>query len=136
MKRLYLIGGPPGIGKSTVAWLIAEKFGGVLREADQYFVNDNDQYVWDPTKIRDAHAWCQQEVQEWMQVECETIVVANTFSQRWERQPYIDMAQKHKYEVVWMDMHALGELTPAKLAEYNVHNVPYGVIERMINRHA
>lgn len=134
MKRLILIGGPPGIGKSTVAHALKQSLDGVIhREADMYFVDDDGEYHWDPSKIRDAHAWCQQEVREWMEAEADNIIVSNTFTQRWERSPYVAMAQQYGYEVVWMPMFPLS-LTSEKLASYNDHGVPKETIQKMLDR--
>ena len=54
-KRLILVRGIPGSGKST----FARSLGGVHYEADMFFLDEMSNYVFDVTKIKDAHSWCQ-----------------------------------------------------------------------------
>jgi adenylate kinase family enzyme len=61
MKELFLLRGLPGAGKST----LAESIGGMHMEADKYFMYEG-KYEFDPSKTRDAHAWCQNAVSVWM----------------------------------------------------------------------
>jgi predicted kinase len=57
MKELFLLRGLPGSGKST----LAKSLGGMQIEADKYFM-DGDEYKFDPSKLKEAHAWCQNAV--------------------------------------------------------------------------
>ena len=94
MKELFLLRGLPGSGKST----LAKSLGGMHMEADKYFM-DEGEYKFDATKIKDAHAWCQNAAKVWMTSEVPKIVVSNTFTQEWEMQPYYDLAKEHGYTV-------------------------------------
>jgi predicted kinase len=94
MKELYLLRGLPGAGKST----LAKSLGGSHMEADKYFM-DKGRYKFDPTKLKEAHIWCQNTVKIWMTNDIEKIVVSNTFTQTWEMQPYYDLAEKYGYRV-------------------------------------
>ena len=94
MKELFLLRGLPGSGKSTLAKLL----GGSHMEADKYFI-DNGEYKFDASKLKEAHAWCQNAVKVWMTYDIKKIVVSNTFTQEWEMQPYYDLAEKHGYRV-------------------------------------
>lgn len=132
-KILYLISGPPGIGKSTLASMMKDQLGGIHREADMYFVNEDGQYVWDPSKIKAAHAWCQNECDEWMAAEAESIIIANTFTAQWQIEPYLDMAKKYGYHVVRISMES-PTMTHEDLAKRNIHNVPVETIVRMRGR--
>lgn len=132
-KRLTLICGPSGIGKSTMAEALVDKLGGVWREADTYFLNDDGQYVFDGSKLSEAHAWCQQECREWMQAGCENIIISNTFTTVWERKPYIDMAREHGYEVVVIKAFPI-DIKAERLATLTVHHVPLSVIQNQMNR--
>ena len=76
MKELILLRGLPGSGKSTLATAI----GGVHFEADMYFVDDNGNYNFEPARIKDAHAWCQNKVKLSMESGVDKIVVSNTFT--------------------------------------------------------
>jgi energy-coupling factor transporter ATP-binding protein EcfA2 len=60
--ELVLIRGLPGAGKSTMAKVLA-LVGYEHFEADMFFVKDGT-YCYDRTRIRDAHAWCQNMTRE------------------------------------------------------------------------
>lgn len=94
MKELFLLRGLPGAGKST----LAKSLGGVHAEADKYFM-DKGEYKFDPSKTRDAHAWCQNIVAAAMITEQSRIVVSNTFTQEWEMDHYFELAKEYGYRV-------------------------------------
>jgi len=93
MKELFLLRGLPGSGKST----LAKSLGGMRIEADQYFMYEG-KYEFDASKLKEAHAWCQNAVSVWMKSQ-DKIIVSNTFTQEWEMQPYFDLAEKYGYRV-------------------------------------
>jgi len=95
MKELLLLRGLPGSGKTT----LAHSIGGTWVEADQYFLNENGEYKFDASKLKDAHKWCQDCVEESMNFQSIKIVLSNTFTQEWEMQPYYDLAEKYGYRV-------------------------------------
>lgn len=134
MKRLTLICGPSGIGKSTLAEALVDKVGGVWREADTFFMSEDGHYVFTPTDLANAHAWCQQECKEWMEAECENIIISNTFTTEWERQPYIDMARQHGYEAIILYMSPVLKLNEDVLATRSIHSVPVDVIRKQLDR--
>jgi predicted kinase len=89
-------------------------------EADQYFERGGV-YCFNASELPKAHAWCLERAKDSMRrgVKC---VVANTFTRRWEMQPYLDAAN------------AAG--VPARVIEArgawgNCHGVPADAIERM-----
>ena len=57
-KNLYLLRGIPGAGKST----LAKQLGDSHFETDGFFMVDGE-YKFDPTKLREAHQWCQSQVE-------------------------------------------------------------------------
>ena len=75
MKELFLLRGLPGSGKSTFAKALT---GVYTIEADRYFM-DGDEYKFDPSKLKDAHAWCQNTTRVWMTTGVKRITIANTF---------------------------------------------------------
>jgi predicted kinase len=113
--------GIPGSGKST----LAKKAGGVLYEADQYFLDKAGNYHFNPKKLKDAHAWCREQVEEAMMFLKPVVNVANTFTQLWEFESYIELAKSHGYEV--KVFHVKGNWR-------NVHNVPSEAVKRMSDR--
>lgn len=87
-NQLVLVRGLSGSGKSSFADSLTligyEKF-----EADMFFEIDGV-YVFDGSRIRDAHKWCQKMTQQalWMG---EDVVVSNTFTRLSEMAPYMGM---------------------------------------------
>jgi len=121
-KTLYIVRGLPGSGKSTLAAkLVGSDY---VYEADQFFVR-NGVYTFVPHLLKDAHAWCKRNVQAAMQSGFSGIAVANTFTQKWEYEEYLNLAEEYGYEVcVLVCQNNYG----------NIHGVPPEAIERMRNR--
>lgn len=114
--ELVLIRGLPGSGKSTLAKSLS---GYVHFEADMYFMDD-DEYKFDPALIAEAHRWCQRATR--LALKTTSVVVSNTFTQKWEMQPYFDMAAELGVPVRVIE--ATGNFK-------NIHGVPDAAIERM-----
>jgi predicted kinase len=121
MKELFLLRGLPGAGKST----LAKSLGGMQIEADKYFM-DGDEYKFDPSKLKEAHAWCQNAVSVWMKSQ-DKIIVSNTFTQEWEMQPYYDLAEKYGYRVYSL-------IVENRHGGVNEHGVPEEKLEQMKQR--
>jgi predicted kinase len=120
--NLYLLRGLPGAGKST----IGKNLKSINFEADEYFIK-NGVYKFDPTKIKDAHKWCQNKVKNCMIEGIKDISVSNTFTQEWEMQAYVDMASDYGYMVFSI-------IVENRHGGKNVHNVPTETLEKMKNR--
>jgi predicted kinase len=126
MKELFLLRGLPGSGKSTLAKMLVGDKDYCHKEADMYFVDGEGKYKFDVTSLRDAHAWCQEEVEFLMKYE-HKVVVSNTFTQEWEMTPYFELAQKYGYRV-----HSL--IVENRHGGVNEHGVPEDKLEIMKNR--
>jgi len=122
MKELFLLRGLPGSGKST----LAKSLGGSHMEADKYFEYEG-KYEFDASKLKEAHAWCQNAVRVWMTNNTEKIVVSNTFTQTWEMDYYFELAKEHGYRVYSL-------VVENRHGGENVHNVPKEKIEEMARR--
>ena len=126
-KELFLLRGLPGSGKST----LATQLGGSFVEADRYFMHYGE-YKFDASKLKEAHAWCREEVRKWMEVDnsgynVDRIVVSNTFTQEWEMKPYYELAEKYGYRVYSI-------VVENRHGGKNVHNVPDEAIDKMRKR--
>ena len=126
-KDLFLLRGLPGSGKST----LAAQLGGSLVEADRYFMQYGE-YKFDASKLKEAHAWCRDQVRKWMEVDnagynVDRIVVSNTFTQEWEMKPYYELAEKYGYRVYSI-------VVENRHGGKNIHNVPDEAIDRMRKR--
>jgi len=105
MKSLFIIRGIVGSGKSTFANIIVDNVA--VCEADQYFIDkETGEYKFNPDKIKIAHQWCKDEVENRMKQNQDTygldyseIAVSNTFTQEWEMEPYFKLAEKYGYRV-------------------------------------
>jgi len=122
MKNLILLRGLPGSGKTTFAKLL----GGEHIEADLYFITDGE-YKFNPSKIKDAHEWCQDIVESYLRNEVEQVIVSNTFTQDWEMQLYMDLANKYGYRVTSL-------IVENRHGSNSVHNVPEETIDKMKKR--
>jgi len=63
-----------------------------------------------------------------------TVAVANTFTQRWEMQPYLDMVKEIGCPFAVIDLFD-GGMTDDQLADRNVHGVPMVAIHGMRARY-
>ena len=128
---LFLVRGLPGSGKTSFSTHIWNEYAVV--EADQYFYDKEGNYNFDPSKIKDAHAWCKNQVEIRMgdhQANNQfypEIAVSNTFTQEWEMKDYFDLADKYGYKVVSL-------IVENRHGGKNVHGVPEDKLEIMKNR--
>jgi len=126
--NLFLLGGAPGSGKSTAASAIIAS----LCPEDTVMVASDDWFdtvlggVFDPSRLTDAHNWCQSIVREAMVENMSTIVVHNTFTNLGENgaRPYLDMAEAFGYRC-----HLLYAVNHH--GSSSVHNVPGHTVTRM-----
>ena len=121
--NLYLLRGLPGAGKST----IGKNLKTVNFEADQYFLDENSNYNFDVTKLKDAHKWCQDRVKNCMVEGLKNISVSNTFTQEWEMEAYYNLAREYGYIVFSI-------VVENRHNGKNLHNVPTETLEKMKNR--
>lgn len=131
-KVLYLIRGVPGSGKSTFTKHIWNDYA--ICEADQYFIDKTTkEYKFDYSKIKEAHAWCQEQVEIKMkdnQINEQyypEIAVSNTFTQEWEMEPYFKLAEKYGYKVFTL-------IVENRHGGVNQHGVPEDKVQAMKNR--
>lgn len=124
MAKLILIRGTSGSGKSTLArWYHQRYEDSVWLEADMYFQHDNE-YRFNPNKLRDAHDWCQTTARVLLQ-QGHDVIVSNTFTRIWEMQPYLDMAYGLGVPVTVYRMNQQFE---------NTHGVPDEVVQKQHDR--
>jgi predicted kinase len=125
-KELFLLRGLPGAGKTTLAKSLVKK-DFCHKEADMFFVDRDGNYRFEPLKIKDAHQWCQEEIDFLMRLEHSPIVVSNTFTQEWEMDPYYKLAEQHGYRVYSL-------VVENRHMGVNQHGVPTDKLEQMRNR--
>lgn len=125
MPKLTLIRGLPGAGKSTMAKAMVEADPSLYHfEADQYFVDASGNYRFEPTELEDAHTWCFAETRYALNAGC-SVVVSNTFTRKWEMEPYRKLAKQFDVEL---------EILEAKGNYGSIHGVPQKTIDAMRSR--
>tara|TARA_Y100000310_G_scaffold274854_1_gene291136 strand:+ start:431 stop:865 length:435 start_codon:yes stop_codon:yes gene_type:complete len=127
--NLVLIRGVSGAGKS----LIASLFSGAFSIAtDNLFYDDDGKYNFDPSKLGEYHNYTIMSVKAQM-INSETsedyelshnlIVVHNTFTEEWQMQPYIDLAEKYNWCVSTI-------IVENRHGSESIHNVPAHSIDK------
>lgn len=127
-KVIYIIRGLPGSGKSS----LGKKLSNVVRAADDFFMVDGE-YMFDPKLLGQAHAACFNNVENDLKT-TGTAVVANTFTMRWEMEPYLQLADNEDARVVVIDTFDAGK-SDEELARLNEHGVPAKSIAAMRARY-
>ena len=128
--ELILLRGLPGSGKTTLAKIILQLRSTdepEILSADDFFEDKEGDYNFDPTKLKEAHNYCQFRCSERMRQQKARIVVANTFTQEWEMDEYFKMAERYNYRV-----HTV--IVENRHGNENVHGVPEDKLQQMKNR--
>lgn len=130
---LILVRGLPGSGKTTIAGLLADTTSALVA-ADDWFTEPDGTYSFDSSKLPEAHAYCQDRAKMHAgRTEIERVIIHNTFSQRWEMEPYIQMATLNGHRLHVVDLYD-GGLDNAQLASRNTHGVSEEAIAAMRGR--
>ena len=126
-QTLYLIRGVPGSGKSTFAnQLLYQGVVYQVLEADKYFINGEGQYNFDPSKLREAHEWCQTRAKLYL-LDGDSVAVANTSTTEKEVAIYQQIAEL-------TDSNFVSIIVENRNNTENIHNVPAEKIQQMKNR--
>lgn len=133
-KVLYILRGLPGSGKSTVANSLTSTDR--VFEADKYFYDSDGNYNFDGSKLGEAHAWCKEQV-EFCMMPAENgetnwfpnlpIVVSNTNTTEKEFKPYVELAEKYGYAVVFL-------VVENRHGNKSLHDVPEASLDKMEKR--
>ncbi|TYW41681.1 ATP-binding protein [Vibrio cholerae] len=115
--HLTLIRGLPGSGKST----LAKTLPAVHLEADMYFINPQGEYHFRPEHLAQAHEWCQQQTEYWLQ-QGKDVVVSNTFVRHWEMAVYRKLALQYRAKLT---------ILVCRERYQNVHGVDEATVEHM-----
>ncbi|KAK2865657.1 hypothetical protein Q7C36_001713 [Tachysurus vachellii] len=129
---LVLLRGAPGSGKSTYASAMLEQNpGGVVLSTDEYFTQDGV-YHFKPHLLGNAHAWNHKRAKEAFEKGLTPIIIDNTNLQCWEMKPYVALAQKHKYRVLFREPNTWWKTKPRELEKRTKHGVTKEKIRRML----
>ena len=122
MKKLYIVRGVPGCGKTTFAESICDK----VVSADDYHMTADGVYDWKPENMAAAHRYSQGKTRSIMETG-KDVAVANTSTTVKEMKPYYKMAEEFGYTV-------FSVIVENRHGGKDVHNVPAETLEKMKNR--
>tara|TARA_B100000900_G_C20574492_1_gene714754 strand:+ start:658 stop:1101 length:444 start_codon:yes stop_codon:yes gene_type:complete len=133
-KNLILIRGLSGSGKTTLADMVCTNEDSCISiSVDDYFYDEEDKYEFNADQLKEAHEWCKQETETCMTQTFETIVIHNTFTRKWEIDPYLQLASSHGYEVMVVSLFDSG-LNDHQLMARSPHKIPLGSIRTQRRR--
>lgn len=124
MRKLYIIRGASGSGKTTLVGELEHAFylaglSCASVAADDYFDYSNKE--WSREELGNAHKFSRDFVEDSMLSNISAIMVHNTFTTEKELKPYLEMAEKHEYEVTSVVMEN-------RHGNVSVHNVPEATV--------
>lgn len=128
-KTVIILRGVPGNGKSTLASLLAtiSTLANLKCEiccADDYFMDQDGAYKYDPEKIGGAHLWCQRKFHDALFNNVDLVIVANTSTRERDVNHYRKQAIEFDYKVFVL-------LVENWHQGIDLHNVPENVKQSM-----
>lgn len=129
-KNLIILRGISGSGKSTFSEeMIKQRKETKVHSTDNFFINQNGEYVFNPKKLGEYHAKNLQKTIESIKNQIWFIIVDNTNLLTPHFNPYISAWKHHNYHVSGV------QFIPRDVSAHtkdNTHNVPPFAIEQMI----
>nr|CAD7440892.1 unnamed protein product [Timema bartmani] len=139
-KIMVLMRGLPGSGKSHLAKLLIKRTVGgdyqnFVFSTDDYFYRSSGKYMFDPSKLPDAHDWNHRRVELKLREGVTPVVVDNTNLQAWEMHPYAKLAIKYGYILEVLEPYTPWRFREKDLSERNIHGIPRQKIRAMLDRY-
>lgn len=103
--------------------------------ADNYFTNVNGEYVYDQTKLSEAHEFTQTNVVRKLRTSWSPIIIDNTNIKLWNMFPFIRLGVQYRYKIIIMEPVTPWATTPKTLTQKNQHNVPKERIRTMMDNY-
>jgi len=131
MKDLIIMRGLPGTGKTH--YLSGHFPAGHICSADKFYETPNG-WVFDVTKLANAHAYCQHSCLGQVSAHAPLVCVDNTNSQLWEYQNYVALGQLHGYRVRIIELRPKDMPSLWRAMRRQIHDVPPATYGQMIAR--
>ena len=113
-----------GSGKSLLTNMLCKNIGYVSCSADDFFINENGEYVFDATKIHLAHLDCQKKcVEALKEPTVEVVIIDNTNVDDRAIKVYQDLAVK--YDATFISL-----VVENRHGGENVHSVPSFILDK------
>jgi RNase adaptor protein for sRNA GlmZ degradation len=126
MGVVVILRGVSGSGKSTVAKLY-EELGFYIASADKYFWTIDHRYVFDATKLQEAHDYCFAMFKMHLLEEHGNVVVDNTNTTEREIKRYVDYANERGHRLISL-------VVEKRHDNYSIHDVPDAVVKKQAAR--
>lgn len=130
MKKMiaFIIRGTSGSGKSTLAESLAcLASDSIICEADDYFIDADGNYNFDPNLLGQAHSWCKNKFAEAVKNRVQVVICSNTNTTKKEYQFYIDKAKNAGYTVHIITVERF-------MNTKSIHEVPDEVVQKQSER--
>ena len=140
--KLFIMVGVPGSGKSTLAKNLAKEHNAVILSTDAIFEaplyeNGGSEgallYLWSRDCIKQAHLVNQGKCQVAMALK-NNIIIDNTNLTKWERSPYIYLADTYNYDVEVVEPATPWKDNAEECFKRTTHSVPLETIKAMLDR--
>jgi len=128
-QTMTLVRGLPGSGKTNFAEQVVYQSA---FSADDFFIGEDGFYNFDVNNLGEAHEDCLNRVSNAIRNDV-NVVVHNTFSCRWEMQPYFDLQKRYLIRIYVVDLYD-GGCNDTELMHRNSHDVPLDTIKNMRER--
>jgi len=130
--KVIILRGISGSGKSREAQALLHEaeYKGEVISTDDYFVNDEGTYVFDKSKLNEAHAWCLRTFIEHVRknhpaVSSDfTLIVDNTNTRIEEAAPYVQIAKAYGCHLRVITLRCDFSLALSR----NIHKTPSDVL--------
>lgn len=132
LVALLLVRGLPGAGKSEFGGSVLTGRNVMRFSADDFMVDAEGKYSFDPKRLGEVHQRCQDATRQRL-IFGDSVIVANTFCEAWEVEPYRRIAEATGARLIIVSLFD-GGCSDEVLAARNIHGAPIETIAAMRQR--